>query len=57
MTTVRALQEKLSYLKMDASLEFVNELFMLGKIDDTNVDLLYQVIDAQHRFKEENNRF
>lgn len=57
MTTVRALQEKLSYLKMDASLKFVNELFMLGKIDDTNVDLLYQVIDAQHRFKEENNRF
>jgi DNA replication protein DnaC len=56
MTTIRALQEKLSYLKMDASLAYVNELFMLGKIDDTSIDLLYQVIDAQHRFKEENNR-
>lgn len=56
MTTVRLLQEKLSYLKMNASLDRVNELYMLGEIDDQSIELVYQVIDAQHRFKEENNR-
>lgn len=56
MTTVRALQERLVYLKMNASLQLVDELYMSGKIDDSNIELLYQVIDAQHKFKEENNQ-
>lgn len=29
---------------------------MLGKINDTNIDLLDQVSDVQHTFKKENNQ-
>jgi len=56
MITVKSLQEKLQYLKMDASLQLVNELFMTGKINDEDIELVSQVIEAQYQYKEDNNR-
>lgn len=56
MITVSSLIEKLEYLKMNSSLEYVNNLYLDGKINNESIELVYNVIDKQYQFKEENNK-
>ncbi len=56
MTTFRAVESSLSYLKLNASLRHVKELYRHDRITETELKCLQAVLDEQVREKVENTR-
>jgi DNA replication protein DnaC len=56
MTTFNELIDALTYLKLNASIEYIKELHLNNEIDELSIENTYKVLNKQVIAKEENNK-
>ena len=56
MTTYNELIDALTYLKLNASIEYIKELHLNNEIDELSIEKIYKVLNKQVIAKEENNK-
>ena len=56
MTMLDKVVNSLEYLRLEASISITNDLFKEGKLNNKNIDLLFQILNEQVKIKENNSK-